>query len=198
MGGRGEGRPTLELSVEAPMRRIQALRRIRPVFAGPGCAVLASALLLASACGPRADLPGGGGSGIDLGSPPAILALHSTIPTPVWSLDGDQVVFPVRYVVQAQDDDANMRAVDIVVDYHDPCDGSQPEFRLTDDLPSAKWADPVISVDRSTVDKVRVPIACYPSDQLFNIALRVRDSRGNRSNLLANQVQVTASQGPGS
>jgi hypothetical protein len=159
-------------------------------------AAVAGSLLLVAGCGPRADLPSGGG--IDLGSPPSILSLKSTIPTPEWRIDGDQVVFPVRYVVQAQDDDANMRAVDIVVDYDDPCDGSRPVFRLTEDLPAAVWANTEISVDDATVDAVRVPIACYPADNLFNIGLRVRDSRGNLSNLLANQVQVAASQGPGS
>lgn len=179
------------------MRRIHRPIRTRRAPAGAGCALLASLLLLAAGCGPRAD-GGGNLSGVDLGSPPTIIALKSTIPTPDWSLDGDQVVFPIRYVIQAQDADANMRAVDIVVDYHDPCDGSQPEYRFSDDLPADIWADSEISVDRSSVEEVRVPIACYPADQLFNVALRVRDSRGNRSNLLANQVQVTASQGPGS
>lgn len=175
-------------------------RLIRTFLPSPpwGRAALAAALLLAAACGPRADQAVTGAGGADLGSPPSIIALRSKIPTPAWTLDGDQVVFPVRYVVQAQDDDANMRAVDIVVDYQDPCDGSQPEFRLTNDLPSAIWSDTTISVDEATIEEVRVPIACYPTGQLFNIGLRVRDSRGNRSNLLANQVQVTASQGPGS
>jgi hypothetical protein len=42
-----------------------------------------------------------------------------------------------------------------------------------------------------------VPTACYPVNNLFNIDLRVRDARGNLSNLLHNQVQIGASQGPG-
>jgi hypothetical protein len=163
-----------------------------------GLAWAVAGLLLAAAggCGPRADLPTGGG--VNLGSPPAIIALSSTIPNPVWAIDGDQVTFPVRYVVVAQDDDANMRAVDITVDYDDPCDGSRPAFYLTSDLPSSQWASTRITVDDTTLDKVRVPIACYPVNNLFHIALRVRDSRGNLSNLLANEVQVAASQGPGS
>jgi len=172
---------------------------LNPTPSRPAGTVLAVAgcLLLLAGCGPRADLPGGG-SGVDLGSPPSIISLKSTIPNPVWSLDGDQVTFPVRYVVQAQDDDANMRAVDIQVDYDDPCDGSRPVFHLTADLPSDQWANTLINVDEATLDEVHVPIACYPTDNLFNIGLRVRDSRGNLSNLLANRVQVAASQGPGS
>jgi len=160
-------------------------------------AVLLGAVLVLAACGPRADHPAGGGQ--NLGTKPAIVSGNgqSYIPDPDWDIDFPNVTFPIPYVVRAQDADANMRFVDIDVGYIDPCDDSQVDIELTQDLPQDDWARTEILVSDVTTDKVRVPQSCYPSDDLFNVRLRVRDSRGNRSNILRDDVHVGAGQGPG-
>jgi len=156
---------------------------------------LAAVAVLAAACGPRADTPLGGPN---RGSAPAIVTTKSSIPTPDWSRDGADVVFPIRYVVQAQDPDANMRWVDIEVSYLDTCGGTAPQrVELTDDLPADAWVRPSIAVDGTTMEEVRVPEVCYPAGNLFDVSLRVRDFRGNLSNLLHDQVQIGSAQGPG-
>jgi hypothetical protein len=164
------------------------MSRIRPIILG------LLGLALAAGCGPRADDPQGGA---DLGAPPVIFTTKSVIPTPDGTLEGPDVTFPVRFVVQAQDQDANMRWVEIEVSYTDTCDGELQRWFLTEGLPPDDWVKVDIDVDESTTDEVRVPVACYPANNLFDMRLRVRDFRGNLSNLLRNQVQASYSQGPG-
>jgi len=164
---------------------------------GPPASIPVVLALLAAltACGPRAD--NGVGGGVNLGAKPTLFDRFSNIPTPDWTIDGDQVTFSVPFHIQAQDTDANMRFVDITVFYVDPCDNSDQEVDLLYDLDPSDWARTDIIVDGETIDEVRVPTACYPDQSLFNVQLRVRDSRGNLSNTLVNAVQVGAGQGTG-
>lgn len=164
-----------------------------PPAAVPG--VLLAALLTLSACGPRADVVTGGGR--NLGAKPTLFDRFSTIPTPDWTIDGDEVTFPVPFHVQAQDTDANMRFLDISVFYVETCGNTDQEVELLFDLAPDDWARTDIIVDGKTLDEVRVPQDCYPDQNLFRVQLRVRDSRGNRSNTLSDTVQVGAGQGPG-
>lgn len=169
----------------------------RAGWAGRTAPALLAALLTLAACGPEATqfVTGGG----DRGAKPAIISGNgqSYIADPDWDIDGADVTFPVPYVVRAQDPDANMRFVDIDVAYIDPCDDSQQDIELTQELPSDDWARTEILVTDETTDKVRIPQSCYPADDLFNVRLRVRDSRGNRSNVLLDDLHVGAGQGPG-
>jgi hypothetical protein len=165
--------------------------------AGTAALGLLAALLTLAACGPRAEnFPTGGA---DKGAKPAIISGNgqSYISDPDWNIDGSDVTFPIPFTVRAQDPDANMRFVDIDVGYVDPCDDSQQDIELTQELPADDWARTEILVSDETTDKVRVPQACYPSDDLFNVRLRVRDSRGNLSNVLQDDLHVGAGQGPG-
>jgi hypothetical protein len=155
---------------------------------------LLGALTLA-ACGPRADVATGGG--VNTGAKPAIIDRLSLIPTPDWTIDGTEVTFKVPFHVQAQDPDANMRFLDISVFYVESCGDTDQEVELLFDLDSDDWARTAIIVDGETFDEVRVPQDCYPDQNLFKVQLRVRDSRGNRSNTLQDTVQVGTGQGPG-
>lgn len=155
----------------------------------------ASLLLILFGCGPRAGDFGAGG--VDRGAKPAIITRFSTIPNPDWSIEGDEVTFPIPFKVRAQDQDANMRWVEITVLYVDSCAEDDQVVELTEDLPPADWAKFEIDVTESTTEAVRVPRACYPAGDQFDVRLRVRDSRGNLSNLLKETVTVGAGQGPG-
>jgi hypothetical protein len=160
-----------------------------------GIPVALALLAVLTACGPRADQTVGGG--VNLGAKPAIIDRFSHINDPDWTIDGDQVTFAIPFHVQAQDTDANMRFVDINVFYVETCGNTDQEVELLFDLDPSDWARTDINVDGETVDEVRVPTACYPDQNLFNVQLRVRDSRGNLSNTLVNAVQVGAGQGTG-
>jgi hypothetical protein len=169
----------------------------RPDRPGRMALGLLAGLLTLAACGPSAPQFAGGGG--NRGAKPSIVngPGQSYITDPAWDIDGADVTFPIPYVVRAQDADANMRFVDIDVGYTDPCDDSRQDVALTQQLPPDDWARTEILVSDQTIDKVRVPQSCYPVDDLFNVQLRVRDSRGNLSNVLRDDLHVGAGQGPG-
>jgi len=166
-----------------------------PARAGAAVFFVFAAALTLAACGPRAEQINTGGG--NTGAKPSIIDRLSTIPTPDWTIDGNDVTFQVPFHVQAQDTDANMRFLDISVFYVETCGQTDQEVELLFDLAPDDWARTEILVDGETIDEVRVPQDCYPDSNLFQVRLRVRDARGNRSNTLTDTVQVGAGQGPG-
>ncbi|MBI5137320.1 MAG: hypothetical protein HZA24_08305 [Nitrospirae bacterium] len=149
------------------------------------------------ACGPRTDA--GSGSAVRNGSPPGIVDLDSQVPNPpdigVSGANGELVTFPIRFIVRAVDPDQDMDRVLITVSYQD-CDGVARDVELVYQIPNPERLLGDLTLDVVTDERVQVPVACYPPDNLFQVRVRVVDRHGNPSvNSVLDTLQIVASQG---
>ncbi|MFQ5509962.1 MAG: hypothetical protein ACE5FN_11600 [Leptospirillia bacterium] len=156
--------------------------------------VFCLAATLTASCGPRA---GGGGGGVNKGSPPSIFYNGSQFKSPEWVFEAGDVLFPALFNLHASDVDGDMRRVEITVSYRESCSDTDTVWVLDPEpLPLDLWTkEEITMVNVITTDQVRVPQDCYPLDSIFVFTGKVVDFHGNPSiNNMQDGVEITASQ----
>lgn len=151
---------------------------------------------LVCACGPRADNTAP--APYDAGARPGIVAIRNGVPTELYEVgavqEGGDLVFRVGYTLNATDADANMRAVEVQVDWT-ACNGQAKQWRTTEDIPSEFWGNREAQITGITTgDPVRVLGNCAEGDE-FLVSARVIDARGNYSNRVEVLLNIQVTQG---
>ncbi len=156
--------------------------------------VVLTALLCA--CGPRSD--NAAPAPYDAGARPGIVSIGFGVPTAVYAVDagrsGDNMIFWIGYTLNAVDEDANMRAVEVQVTWTPRCNSFTETWRATEDIPVEFWGAQEAQIIGVTADPVEVPINCLAEGDLFSVSARIIDARGN-SDTFGDQLKIQVSQG---
>ena len=154
--------------------------------------------LMVGGCGPRVGDEAGGIA--PSGEPPGIVGLGSLFPNPPsvtieGTANGAQVVFPIRFIFDAIDNDRDMRQVVITVSYTD-CNGQSQSQELIHELSAAQQVVRELVLDITTVDKIRVPQNCFAQGDRFSVRGQIVDRRGNFSiNSVRDDLIIQVGQG---